>query len=81
MQVILLLLILTKQRFGYQLKQKKEVIKLIFEYQGSILLTAVVTAGLVMVLKFVWSELINKINRKVHVNKFLINKPYDEVWK
>ncbi|HZH88664.1 MAG TPA: hypothetical protein VFD78_05750 [Chitinophagaceae bacterium] len=47
---------------------------------GVILLTALITAGVVLISLFVWKECIIKINRRVHINKKIIGESYDHVW-
>ncbi|QTL98600.1 hypothetical protein GM661_11815 [Iocasia frigidifontis] len=51
------------------------------EYSGVILLTALITTGFILIFLFVWREFITKINRKIHINKKIIDESYDNVWK
>lgn len=48
---------------------------------GVILMTALITAGVVLIFMFVWKEFITSINRRIHINKKIIYNSYDNVWK
>lgn len=51
------------------------------EYSGIILLTALITTGVVLLFLFIWKEFITRINRQIHINKKIISKSYDNVWE